>query len=378
MAERIYIRGEGGGLEPLEEEPFSTEDELQALIAEHPELLDGEQMRPGDPRRWILVTREKGIAQSSGTGARWSVDHLLIDQDAVPTLAEMKRGSNPEIRRTIIGQMLEYAAHAAQTWTADDLRQTFEKSASDQGLDPNEVLGELLQTDGEPDADGFWENVATNLAAKRLRLLFVADGIPDPLERVVEFLNAQMPRIEVLAVEVKQFRGKSSQTLVPRVIGRNAAPISAGQRRKLNRETFLEEFLSKAERSVAKRLLDVAVESGAILAWGSSGLSIRMRCSARREPITVCWIFPPSVVGWMGFRDISFGEAVCSTSWPRPGSPLRVLLDEWVNEFSHDGFAEDSAKDWGRIWTVDYDAAALHIELLKTRLATVLLRIKSS
>ena len=41
MAERIYIRGDGGGLEPLEEEPFSTEDELQALIAEHPELLDG-------------------------------------------------------------------------------------------------------------------------------------------------------------------------------------------------------------------------------------------------------------------------------------------------------------------------------------------------
>ena len=39
MAERIYIRGKGGGLEPLEEELFSTEDELQALIAEHPELL---------------------------------------------------------------------------------------------------------------------------------------------------------------------------------------------------------------------------------------------------------------------------------------------------------------------------------------------------
>ena len=47
MAERIYARDEGGGLEPLEEEPFSTEDELQALIAEHPELLDGEQIRPG-------------------------------------------------------------------------------------------------------------------------------------------------------------------------------------------------------------------------------------------------------------------------------------------------------------------------------------------
>ena len=219
MAERIYTRGERGGLEPLEEEPFSTEDELQALIAEHPELLDGEQIRPGDPRRWILITREQGIADRPDGSARWSLDHLIVDQDAVPTLAEVKRGSNRELRRTIVGQLLEYAAHAAQTWTADELRQTFEESTND----PDEVLGRLLQVDEEPDADGFWENVATNLAARRLRLLFIADEIPDPLEQVVKFLNEQMPSIEVLAVEIKQFRGTSSQTLVPRVIGRTAA-----------------------------------------------------------------------------------------------------------------------------------------------------------
>ena len=43
MTERIYTRDAGGALDPLEENPFSTEDELQALIAQHPELLDGEQ-----------------------------------------------------------------------------------------------------------------------------------------------------------------------------------------------------------------------------------------------------------------------------------------------------------------------------------------------
>ena len=211
MAERIYIRGEGGKLEPLQEEPFSTEDELQALLAEHPELLDGEQMRPGDPRRWILITREKGIAETFGSSPRWALDHLIIDQDAVPTLAEVKRGSNTEIRRTIVGQLLEYAAHAAETWTADELRETFEESAAKRGLEPDEILDTLLQSDGEPDADGFWQSVATNLAARRLRLLFVADEIPDPLERVAEFLNEQMPNIEVLAVEIKQFRGHAGK-----------------------------------------------------------------------------------------------------------------------------------------------------------------------
>ena len=222
MPERIYNRSVNGSLDPLFEEPFSTEDELQALIAEHPELLDGEQIRPGDPRRWILITREKGIAQSSDAGRRWSIDHLIVDQDAVPTLVEVKRGSNSEIRRQVVGQMLEYAAHAAQTWTGDELRRTFEGSAAADGLDPEEVIRRLLETDGDTDVDRFWEEVATNLTATRMRLLFVADEIPDELERIVMFLNAQMPSVEVLAVEIKQFRGKSTQTLVPRVIGRVA------------------------------------------------------------------------------------------------------------------------------------------------------------
>ena len=280
MAERIYTRGERGGLVPLEEEPFSTEDDLQALIAAHPELLDGEQMRPGDPRRWILIKREKGIAETPDSGARWSLDHLIIDQDAVPTLAEVKRGSNSEIRRAIVGQLLEYAAHAAQTWTADELRRTFEDSASARGVGPTDELATLLQTDGEPDADGFWEKVATNLAARRLRLLFVADEIPDSLERVVEFLNEQMPNIEVLAVEVKQFRGQSTQTLVPRVLGRIAAATSAAPSRRLTRESFLEQFPDFDHRNAAARLL-VSPASPAPLSNGVTGAESASACGAR-------------------------------------------------------------------------------------------------
>ena len=224
VTERIYTKAERGVLEPMEEAPFSTEDQLQALIADHPELLDGKQIRPGDPRRWILVTREKGIAESVDSGNRWSLDHLLIDQDAVPTLVEVKRGRNSDIRRAVVGQMLEYAAHAAHSWTATELRQAFEESTSPRRLEPDDELAMLLQEDEPPDVDGFWQRVVTNLAASRLRLLFVADEIPDPLRRVVEFLNAQMPALEVLAVEIKQFRGTSTQTIVPRVLGRTEKP----------------------------------------------------------------------------------------------------------------------------------------------------------
>ena len=379
MAERIYIRSDEGGIEPLEEEAFPTEDELQALIAEHPELLDGEQIRPGDPRRWILITREKGISETSDAGARWSIDHLLVDQDAVPTLVEVKRGRNPEIRRAIVGQMLEYAAHAAHTWTVEELRRTFEESVNAKGLDPDEELAQLLLSDGKPDVDEFWQDVATNLTARRLRLLFVADEIPDPLERVVEFLNAQMPGVEVLAVEIKQFRGNQAQTLVPRVLGRTAASTPQGRPRTLTRESFLGQFTSTESRNAAARLLDIAKKTGAVFEWGTrGGVSVRVRCSSWKEPITVAWLYSPSMEdrGWMKTRHFSFGVAILDYD-PPPDEELRVILQQWADDFRDDSFTADASCKGVVAWSVDYDAAIRNIDLLTCRLAGVLSKLKS-
>ena len=382
MTERIYARGRSGGLEPLEEEPFSSEDELQSLIAEHPELLDGEQIRPGDPRRWLLISREKGISETANSGARWAVDHLIVDQDAIPTLAEVKRGSNPEIRRTIIGQLLEYAAHAARTWTAEELKRTFEDSVRAKGHDPSQILGRLLRTDVEPDANDFWENVATNLTARRMRLLFIADEIPDPLERVVEFLNAQMPNIEVLAVEIKQFRGKDTQTLVPRVLGRNAnesAQGLTGRRRSINRETFLGQFASNEARNAAAQILDAAKESGAVFEWGQrGGVSVRGNCSRWEQPITVAWLYSPSMngTGWMRTRDFTFGVGILDYD-PAPDDELSAILQRWVDVFRDDSFTSDVSSQGVSVWSVGYDEAAVHVDLLTTRLTGVLSELKS-
>ena len=381
MAERIYTRGETGKLESLEEEPFSTEDELQALVADHPEVLDGEQIQPGDRRRWLLITREKGISESPHTGARWSVDHLIVDQDAVPTLVEVKRGINPEIRRTIVGQMLEYASHAVSTWTGGELRRTFEETCHAQGVDPEEALEELLQTGGDPDADGFWQKVATNLAARRLRLLFVADEIPDPLQRVVEFLNEQMSAIEVLAVEIKQFRNQSMQTVVPRVLGRTAKASGRGLGNsppRLRRETFLEGFEIAEVRSAAARLLDVAEGAGATFEWFTRGVSIRASCPRWQQPFTVAWLYTPSLGGrgWMRTREFSFGVGILDYE-PGPDEDLRGILQGWADSFRGDPFTNDARSKGVDAWSVDYAAAAQNIDLLAMRLTTVLGDLKA-
>ncbi len=376
MSERIYLRSAGGSLEPLEEKRFSTEDELQSLIADHPDLLDGEQIRPGASRRWICVCREKGLAETPDAGARWAVDLLLIDQDAVPTLVEVKRGANPEIRRTIVGQLLEYAAHAAGTWTADELRRTFEKTARTSGLDPGDELAALLQMDGEPDADGFWGKVAVNLDAKRLRLLFVADDIPDPLKRIAAFLNEQMPRIEVLAVEVKQFRGEEAQMIVPRVTGTIA--VSSGKaRQELTPELFLQNFVSAEARQVAEKLLETARRHDADPKPGERSVSVRATCSRWPRPITVAWLYhEPDAVGWARTKDFSFGAAILDED-PPPEDELRIALERWADEFSRDDFSEDVSSKGVVAWSVGHDAAARHADLLVARLSRILAELKS-
>ena len=151
--------------------------------------------------------------------------------------------------------------------------------------------------------------MATNLAAARLRLLFVADDIPDELARVVEFLNAQMPGIEVLAVEIERFKGDSRQTLVPRVLGRTAASprshASQGTRRLvLDRQSFLNAFDNPEHRSVAARLLGVADESGAIVEAYANGVGIRVPCLRWKKPVGVAWLFPPSEWGKVVLRGL--------------------------------------------------------------------------
>lgn len=225
MAEGIFLQ-RGGELVDMQPAPYVTEDALQALLEDHAVLLAGDQIvGTGTPRRFLLVRREAVIPDAPGSPGRWSVDHVFIDQDAIPTLVEVKRSENTQIRREVVGQMLDYAANAVVHWPAGTLEAHFGAThGPDEGA-VLEVLREFLELD-ELDVDEateriatWWQQAETNLRAGRLRLLFVADIIPPELRRIIEFLNEQMASTEVLGVEIRNYEGADLRALVPRVIG---------------------------------------------------------------------------------------------------------------------------------------------------------------
>ena len=112
--------------------------------------------------------------------------------------------------------MLDYAANAVAYWPAEEIRRGFFARCEAQGLDPVDELSALLKD--EDDVDAFWNKVKTNLHARRIRMLFVADVIPPELRRIVEFLNEQMDPAEVLALEIRRYGKGELRTLVPRII----------------------------------------------------------------------------------------------------------------------------------------------------------------
>ena len=249
MGGSIFVDQGDGKLKPLKQQEYKAEVVLQELLADYPDLLAGEQMNPEDPRRWLLISREFPVPDSDSGLDRWWLDHLFVDQEGVPTLVEVKRSSNAEVRREVVAQMLEYAANAA-AWSTDRIAQVYTERCAEDGVDPQQELDYIA---GDSTAEEFWLRVKANLESGRLRLVFVADAIPLQLLRIVEFLNTQMDSTQVLAVEVPQYVGDDGlRAYVPRLLGQTAR---VQQRRAI---------AGAASRSVSRIALDDQSVSGCL------------------------------------------------------------------------------------------------------------------
>ena len=225
MGEGIYVERDGE-LVNMALEPYASEDLLQGLLEKHSVLLAGDQLTPNsDARRFLLVRREAGIPDALGGGDRWSIDHLFVDQDGIPTLVEVKRSTDTRIRREVVGQMLDYAANAVVYWPLERLREDLEATQAASAGGAFEQLrgllglGEESVDEAESRIERFWEQVGANLEARRVRLLFVADTLPPELRRIIEFLNEQMSPTDVLGIEISNYEGQGLRALVPRVVG---------------------------------------------------------------------------------------------------------------------------------------------------------------
>lgn len=154
------------------------------------------------------------------------------------------------------------------------IRSEFEARCEKAGIDPDAELHELI---GDEDPEDFWTQVKTNLQAGKIRLLFVADAIPDELRRIVEFLNEQMDPAEVVAVQVRRFASEAVQTLVPQVVGATSKKGGGGRpTREWDEESFFRALKKKGSENsvkVARRYIKWAKEHLPRMAFGKGAIN---------------------------------------------------------------------------------------------------------
>lgn len=211
---RIFVLNGENRLTRLDQADYDSEDLLQRLLADHPDLIASAL----GVEALLLIRREAGVPDAAGGADRWSLDHLFLDSAGVPVLVEVKRASDTRTRREVVAQMLDYAANGVAYWPIAKIVEAFKTTCAEAGEAYEQRLVAFLSED--TDEEEFWRRVESNLVAGRIRMVFLADRIPKELRRIVEFLNEQMRPAEVLAIEVEHYLSQDGlRTLVPRLLG---------------------------------------------------------------------------------------------------------------------------------------------------------------
>lgn len=181
---------------------FSKEDELERLLAEHPELL-------GEEEETIeLVARQIDLPQAG------VLDLLFVNGDGLPIAVETKIRKNPEARREVVGQVIDYMASLTDL-TVDELNRRVGGKLR-QAIDKLTEEAEADQAE-ESESDRLWEAVGTNLRAGQARLVVALDEAPQSLEKIFHFL-ARRSQLDVRLVTVQKHTSKAGDVFVPRTI----------------------------------------------------------------------------------------------------------------------------------------------------------------
>lgn len=146
------------------------------------------------------------------------LDALYVTPTGRLVVLEAKLWRNPEARRKVVGQILDYAKELSR-WDYADLQREVSLALKKKG----NVLYEIVaKTDPAIDESAFVDEVETSLRRGRFLLLIVGDGIREGAAAIAEFLeNVGSLEFTFGLVELALYEAFDAGVLVqPRVLAR--------------------------------------------------------------------------------------------------------------------------------------------------------------
>jgi hypothetical protein len=298
LIDRVDETGTARLLEPLgldRGEIQHDETWVQKLIFRFPQLLPLHEIEPGFSP---IVPVCLELPTPAG-----NVDNLYITESGDLVIVECKLWRNPQARREVVAQVIDYA-HGMSTWTYLDLEDAVQKSSVLDGGKPPTTLYGLVEEMGDIDEAGFVDSVSRNLRLGRMLLLIVGDGIREGVESLSSFLQLHAGFHFTLGmVEMPVFQLPQGELIVqPRVLARTVniergivrvadghqaiveslqkrGPDEMGRTTSISQERLLE-ILAEVEPglpSVLRSFLDRAGDLGVVLDTAPKSLQLRWR-----------------------------------------------------------------------------------------------------
>ncbi len=253
-------------------DPELVEKHIQRLVFDHPEVLPIQELDDS-----FAPALPVGLEVGTKVGP---IDALYISPSGGITVVETKLWRNPEARREVVGQIIDYAT-ALSSWSYERLDEAC-RSAS--GLSLWELVSSHAGGDLPDGEAGFIDAVSKNLRHGRFLLLVVGDGIREEVERMTSYVQAA-PRLQfhLALVELRIYSSDEDRVriVVPSVVAKTAeitravvkvdvaerahvdvdvaVPVddSRPSRRKLTMDQFFAEMEQRTTREVVDFIRDV-------------------------------------------------------------------------------------------------------------------------
>lgn len=282
---------------PLNEKLFS-ENWLQKLINENPQILPIDEIESGFAP---LISIGREISTSVGY-----IDNLYISPNGYLTLVETKLWRNPEAKREVVGQILDYAKELT-TWTFSKINNAVKQSNELYHNKSKGIIELINEYDliEEREEQIIIDNIERNLKRGRLLLLIVGDGIRESVEEMVDYLqtNAQL-QFTLGIVELQVYKNPTNESdliVIPNLITRTREITRAiikiensnidniitvetdfkeekqksnSLRTTITEEDFFDQLQQNTDREsveIAKHILQVSKEKGFYIEWRTGG-----------------------------------------------------------------------------------------------------------
>ncbi len=190
-----------------------SEADLQALVHAHPQVLPISEIDPSFAQP-VPICRE--LVTPSG-----AIDNFMVTPSGAPVLIECKLWRNPEGRREVIGQILDYAK-AVSLWSSSDLQREVSVALRREG--GGTLLDKVRASAPGLDEVAFNDALTLNLRRGRFLLLIVGDGIREGVETIAEYLQKHAGlHFSFGLIELPIFLAPDgSRFVAPRVLARTA------------------------------------------------------------------------------------------------------------------------------------------------------------